>query len=209
MKIKTQYKNTNTRSSTAWTRTRVSAATAVCLFGGVTCSLANPTGPSVVAGLAEIEAQGAQLNITNTPGTIIDWNGFSIDTGEITRFIQQSASSAVLNRVTGGNISEILGDLQSNGRVFLINPNGLIVGEDAVIDTAGFVGSTLNISNDDFINFIIVLSLKLHFMEHQKTTGSTFHTSNEQSYKHSIYIFFDQPGPPTAPLTLSFNAEGL
>jgi len=52
--------------------------------------------------------------------------------------------------VTGGNLSEILGDLQSNGRVFLINSNGLIVGDDAVIDAAGFVGSTLDISNQAF-----------------------------------------------------------
>ena len=57
--------------------------------------------------------------------------------------MQQSASSAVLNRVVGADISQIHGQLLSNGRVFLINPAGILIGAGAVIDTAGFVGSTL------------------------------------------------------------------
>jgi len=117
---------------------------------GVGSAFGNPTDPTVVSGSANFQSIGSQLNVTNSNGAIIDWNSFSIGQDEITRFVQQSASSAVLNRVTGGSLSEILGDLQSNGRVFLINPNGLIVGQDAVIDTAGFVGSTLDISNQAF-----------------------------------------------------------
>ncbi|MFT6725259.1 MAG: filamentous hemagglutinin family protein, partial [Arenicella sp.] len=117
---------------------------------GVGSAFANPVDPTVVVGDVSLETVGAQLNITNSSGAIIDWNRFSIAQDEITKFIQESSSSAVLNRVTGGNLSEILGDLQSNGRVFLINPNGLIVGQDAVIDTAGFVGSTLGITNQAF-----------------------------------------------------------
>ncbi|MBI2297124.1 MAG: filamentous hemagglutinin N-terminal domain-containing protein, partial [Betaproteobacteria bacterium] len=69
----------------------------------------------------------------------------------ITRFLQQSASSAVLNRVITQNPSSILGALQSNGRVFLINPNGIVFGAGAQIDVAGLVASTLNLSNADFL----------------------------------------------------------
>jgi len=117
---------------------------------GIGSAFGNPVDPTVVSGSASFETAGSTLNVTNTPGAIIDWNSFSIGRDEITQFIQQSSSSAVLNRVIGGDLSEILGGLQSNGRVFLINPNGLIVGDEAVIDTAGFVGSTLDISNQAF-----------------------------------------------------------
>ncbi len=134
---------------TRFSNTVLGSALGVLL--GVGSAFGNPTDPTVISGSASFETAGSALNVTNTPGAIIDWNSFSIGRDEITQFIQQSSSSAVLNRVTGGDLSEILGDLQSNGRVFLINPNGLIVGDGASIDTAGFVGSTLDISNQAFL----------------------------------------------------------
>ena len=84
---------------------------------------ANPIGAAVVAGQASFATSGNTLTVTNTPNTIINWQGFSIGANEITRFAQQSASSAVLNRVIANNPSNILGSLQSNGRVFLVNPS--------------------------------------------------------------------------------------
>jgi len=114
-------------------------------------ALGNGTGPVVVGGQASFSNQGKSLNITNSPGTIINWQGFSIGAGETTRFIQQSAVSSVLNRVIGPDPSVILGALLSNGRVFLINPGGILVGHGARIDVAGLVASTLNLSNQDFL----------------------------------------------------------
>ncbi|MBX3660833.1 MAG: filamentous hemagglutinin N-terminal domain-containing protein [Burkholderiales bacterium] len=124
-------------------------AVAAC-FGGA--ALANPTNPTVVHGTATFQQAGNILNITNSPSAIINWGSFSISAGELTRFIQQSASSAVLNRVIGQDPSAILGALQSNGRVFLLNPNGIVFGAGAQIDVAGLVASTLNLSNEDFLN---------------------------------------------------------
>ena len=95
---------------------------------------------------------GGILNITNSHNAIINWGSFSIGVNELTRFIQPSALSPVLNRVIGQDPSAILGALQSNGRVFLINPNGIVFGSGAQINVAGLVASTLNISNDDFLN---------------------------------------------------------
>src|SRR5271170_458240 len=108
---------------------------------------ANPVHPTVVNGQASFNSSGKSLTITNTPGSIINWQGFSIGVGEITSFVQQSASSAVLNRVTGIDPSIILGTLQSNGRVFLINPNGVLFGAGSQINVAGLVASTLNLTN--------------------------------------------------------------
>jgi len=114
-------------------------------------AIANPVNPTVVSGSASFAASGNTLTVTNTPGTIINWQGFSIGATEITRFAQQSASSAVLNRVVSNNPSSILGTLQSNGRVFLINPNGIVFGAGATVDVAGLVASSLNLSNEDFL----------------------------------------------------------
>ncbi len=109
------------------------------------------TDPSVVAGQASFSTQGNTQSISNSPGTIINWQGFSIGASESTHFIQQSAASSVLNRVIGPDPSVILGTLTSNGRVFLINPSGILVGQGARIDVAGLVASTLNLSNADFL----------------------------------------------------------
>ena len=124
---------------------------AVLLAFAVQTAQANPTGENVVNGQANFSTTGNTLTVTNTPGTIINWQGFSINTNETTHFAQQSASSAVLNRVVGSDPSSILGTLQSNGRVFLINPNGILFGAGAVVDVAGLVASTLNLSNADFL----------------------------------------------------------
>ena len=113
---------------------------------------ANPVGPTVVHGTAQFaRPDTSTLNVTNSANAIINWQGFSIDSAEVTRFIQPSATSAVLNRVTGSDPSTILGQLLSNGRVFLVNPHGIVFGEGAVVDTAGLVASTLGIGDADFL----------------------------------------------------------
>ena len=114
---------------------------------------ANPTGAQVVSGQVAVQAQGRRLTVTNTPGAIINWQSFNIGLGETTYFQQQNAASTVLNRVQASNPnlkSQIDGTLGSNGRVFLINPNGMVFGAGSVIDTQGFVASTLNINDEDF-----------------------------------------------------------
>ncbi len=115
-------------------------------------AVANPSGASIINGQAVFDSSGNVMNITNSPNAIINWQDFNISQNEITRFIQQNGQSAVLNRVIGGNPSEILGQLISNGQVFLINPNGIIFGADAMIDTQGLIASTLNLSDEDFLS---------------------------------------------------------
>ncbi|MBI4195302.1 MAG: filamentous hemagglutinin N-terminal domain-containing protein, partial [Betaproteobacteria bacterium] len=130
-------------------RKLVALAVAACFV--TEWAYANPTAPTVVHGAAAFQQAGNLLQITNSPNAIINWGSFSIGASEITRFIQQSQASAVLNRVIGQDPSSILGALQSNGRVFLINPNGILFGAGAQIDVAGLVASTLNLSNADFL----------------------------------------------------------
>ena len=130
----------------------VTLAVASCFAVTVpTATLANPNGFAVVNGQVTFNYNGNTLTVTNTPGSIINWQRFSIGSSELTRFIQQSAASSVLNRVIGVDPSLILGALQSNGRVFLINPNGILFGAGAQLDVGGLVASTLNLSNQDFL----------------------------------------------------------
>jgi filamentous hemagglutinin family protein len=93
---------------------------------------------------------GKVLTVTNSPGAIINWQKFNIQAGETTHFAQTSASSSVLNRVLN-DPTVIYGTLSSNGRVWLVNPAGIMVGPGGKVDVAGFVASTLNISNADFL----------------------------------------------------------
>lgn len=129
---------------------RAALCVAAC-FGGVASTAAAPTLPKVVAGQASFSQDGNVFSITNTPGTIINWQSFSVNAGEITRFIQQGSDSAVLNRIVGQDPSRILGALQSNGKVFLINPNGVVFGQGARVDVNGLVASTLDMSDSDFL----------------------------------------------------------
>ena len=135
-----------------WVRSSVprllAACTAALLCGTVA---ANPTGATVVNGQVTFNANGNTLTVINTPGSIINWQGFSISAGELTRFMQQSASSAVLNRIVGIDPSIILGALQSNGRVFLVNPNGISFGAGSQVEVGGLVASTLNITDPNFL----------------------------------------------------------
>jgi len=128
-------------------RTLLGMALAGC-FG---VALAQPVGPQVINGSVNFATQGNILNITNSPNAIINWQGFSISPNEVTRFIQQSGSSSVLNRVVGQESSAILGALQSNGKVYLINPNGILFGPNARVDVNGLIASTLDIDNQDFL----------------------------------------------------------
>lgn len=118
-----------------------------------TSVLANPSGEQVVSGSAAFARSGATLNVSQgSNSAIIDWQNFSIAAGETTNFLQPSATSAVLNRVTSNNPSQIYGNLTANGQVFLVNQNGILVGASGVIDTNGFVASTLDVSNEEFLS---------------------------------------------------------
>ena len=121
---------------------------------GLAPAAANPLGAQVVGGNATVQGQGtATVTVTQqTNSAIINWNTFNIGAGEKTNITMPSASSVQLDRVTGGlGPSQILGSLWSNGRVFLVNPDGILVGPGAKIDTGSFLATTHDIANADFM----------------------------------------------------------
>lgn len=114
-------------------------------------AFAAPSNPTVVNGQVTFSQNGNVFSITNSPNAIINWGSFSIAQGELVRFIQQNSNSAVLNRITGQDPSRIMGALQSNGRVYLINPNGILFGAGAQVNVNGLIASTLDIANTEFL----------------------------------------------------------
>lgn len=113
----------------------------------------NPSGGSVIIGDVQInDPSGNTLSIEQfSDRAVIEWENFSIDSGQLTQFFQPGSSSAVLNRVVGGSPSAINGALRGNGNVWLINQNGVVVGPSGTVDVFGFVASSLDVSNEAFM----------------------------------------------------------
>ncbi|RCS58651.1 filamentous hemagglutinin N-terminal domain-containing protein [Parvibium lacunae] len=114
--------------------------------------LANPSGAQVVHGNVGFSQNGTTLNIhSQSPLSIINWQNFNIGAGERVNIYQGSAGDLSVNRVVGASRSMIDGALWSNGRVLLINPNGLTISQGGSIDVASFTASTLNQSDADIL----------------------------------------------------------
>ena len=123
-------------------------------------SHALPQNGAVVGGSATVsQPNTTTLNINQTSGNaIINWQGFNIGANESVKYIQPSNSSIALNRVTGVDPTYIYGLLSGNGQVWVINPNGLLVGPGATVQTGSFLASTMNITNDNFMSGKYMLS---------------------------------------------------
>ena len=75
---------------------------------------------------------------------------FNVSEGQRVYFTNPLGVNNILSRVTGGNPSNILGKLgvQGNANLFLINPNGIIFGQNASLDVKGsFLTSTASSLN--------------------------------------------------------------
>ena len=126
-------------------------------------AMAMPSGGTVEPGAISVNGANVDVStianvadkatITANRPSIINWDAFGIAAGETLNF--NTVNGALLNRVTGNNISEILGNLNQTGGhpLLLVNPNGILVGGNAVIDASQLVLSTLAISDQDFLAF--------------------------------------------------------
>ena len=149
-----------------------------------------PVEGTVVGGgstITQISPKTLQIQQT-ADQSIINWRGYSIGVGELVQYIQPSASSISLNRVTGGDPSVILGQLQANGRIFLINPNGILFGAGSVVDVAGLVASTPRISDSDF------LARKFAFQQDPATALATVINRGTMTVSDHGYVLFAAPG---------------
>lgn len=102
-----------------------------------------PQNHEVVVGQASVSTTENKMTITqSTSTTQINWGSFNIGQKKEVEFIQPDANSVAYNRVTGGNASQIQGKLTANGKVYLANPNGVIITKEAEINVAGLLATT-------------------------------------------------------------------
>ncbi|BAQ73187.1 large exoprotein [Pseudomonas sp. Os17] len=128
-------------------------AAGLLALGGLTPAMALPEGGTLVSGSANYDVNGNNLVINQkTDKLITNWNEFNIAANQSVTFNQPGRESIALNRVTGFKASNIQGALNANGQVFLINPNGVLIGQGAQVNVGGLVASTRGISDDDFNN---------------------------------------------------------
>jgi filamentous hemagglutinin family protein len=95
---------------------------------------------------------GQQLNITggrlsgDGANLFHSFSEFNLNSGQVANFESQPEIQNILNRVTGGNASVINGTLQvtgSNANLFLMNPAGIVFGQDARLNVPGsFMATT-------------------------------------------------------------------
>jgi len=134
---------------------------AICLL--MCCLVLNTSLPRVMAlesgniidssGIIGTPTWGDHTIIDTDHGAIINWNNFNTSSGQIVEFRQyldgsQNDMSAVLNRISSGSIpTEFYGALNANGRVFLLNPAGIIFGAGSTVNVSQLVASGLNMSD--------------------------------------------------------------
>ncbi len=140
---------------------------------------AGPQGEQVVAGAVAVARPDAHTTRVTQSGdkAIINWNSFSVGGQEYVQFVQPGSTSAILNRVVGGQASQILGHLNANGRVFLVNPQGVYFGAGAKVDTAGLVASVLDINDQDFMDSRYVFTKGAAAAEAEVRNSGEIHTS--------------------------------
>ena len=98
-----------------------------------------PIGPVPMNGEVSLSQQSERLTITASDQSLIHWKDFSLEPQETLQFIQPHSKATVINQVIEAMPSRLMGRMEANGQVILINPNGVLVGKDAIIDTGSFI----------------------------------------------------------------------
>ena len=104
--------------------------------------------PSPPAGTTQYDITGGTRPDGGT-NLFHSFGDFNVPNNSIANFLNDTphlATSAILGRVTGGNLSNIFGTLQTTGfgnaQLFLINPAGFVFGPTATMHVGGIVNVT-------------------------------------------------------------------
>lgn len=137
---------------TSSTKIKLTLVAALSTFAVSNSAFALPTGAENIYGSYDAVTNGSTMTINQHTGkSIVNWQTFNIASGEAVNLLQP-AGGVALYRVVGNNVSEIYGQLTASGKLFLINPNGILFGETAQVSVGSIVASSLDIKNDDFLN---------------------------------------------------------
>ncbi|MEN6412379.1 MAG: filamentous hemagglutinin N-terminal domain-containing protein, partial [Veillonellales bacterium] len=154
----------------AWERTAMAAMFVAAATGQ---GQAMPQGGQVSSGTGAISQTGNTMTVNQATDKLsVNWQSFNIAHNEHVNFTQPSASAVALNRVVGNDSSSIYGQLTANGKVFLINPNGILFAPGSQVNVGGIVASTLNMSDKDFTTG------NYHFVQQGTSSGTVINQGN-------------------------------
>jgi len=113
-------------------------------------SNALPTGASVVSGSATVSQSGNAMVINQTSNTMVaNWNSFNIGRDASVTFQQPSRSSVAINRIQSAEPTQVQGQLNANGQVVLVNPNGVIFANGSRVDVGSLIASTRDVTTTE------------------------------------------------------------
>jgi filamentous hemagglutinin family protein len=126
---------------------QISLSTLGCLYLTSDVSFAQVTSDGTVNTQVNQNGNVAEITGGETRGNNLfhSFRDFSVGTGDTASFLNSNDIANIFSRVTGGNISNIDGLISANGsaNLFLINPAGIIFGENSRLDVGGsFYGSS-------------------------------------------------------------------
>jgi filamentous hemagglutinin family protein len=120
----------------------------------VGAAFAGPQGGTVVGGSGNISRPNNATTVIQqqSQNLAIDWQKFNVKQNELVQFKQPGRNAQALNRIFDQNASQIHGRINANGRVLLMNPNGVIFGPKAHVNVNSLVAAGMkNIPVDDFM----------------------------------------------------------
>ena len=118
-----------------------------------------PSGENIISGDISVSSSQNSMTITqSSEQSIIEWTSFDIGAQNSVTFNQPSINASALNRVVSGNPTTLAGALNANGKVFVVNENGVYFTPTATINAHSFAASTLSLSNENFLNNIFSFS---------------------------------------------------
>ena len=126
----------------------------ITLSPGISAIAADmPIGGSVQNGSVQIASINPNHMVINqsSHNSVIHWDSFSIHSKGVVDFNMPASSSSSLNRVLGSTPSNIAGQVNSNGNVILVNPNGVFLTKSGVVRSNSFTASSLDIKTNDFL----------------------------------------------------------
>lgn len=120
----------------------------VICVSGATCGNSSGIINNALQGVSGIAIAGNSMTINqNAANAVLHWRSFNVSSDASVNFVQPTSDSVALNRIYQNGASEILGHLNANGRVYLINQNGILFGGGAVVNVAGLIASSLDLSS--------------------------------------------------------------
>lgn len=108
----------------------------------------------------DTQVDGNQLTVNQSADKVIlNWDSFNIGEQNAVHF-QQVANGIALNRILDQAPSQIFGSLTATGSIYLLNPNGVLFGQNSQVHVGNLLVSTQQVDTDTFLKSNINNAIK-------------------------------------------------